>query len=609
MEKLDGDRRGVIAVLLLAAVLSACLPAFWGCGAGTGTAVQVLDKTGRDVFPKIREIIYPTLGYPQLVPAGDEFTLEFDLSLNDPEAPMPIRVEDWRARAASSNGYVPYEADLEIVGAETGKSERWPEGSGRGVRDVYAVTVRVPGDVPPDLYDLEVRVKADGREVADAQPNCLAVIEGFKEDYRFVQLTDIHVFDIEYPTSCMHDREPGNAVYLSKAVEQINLMHPDFVVFTGDLIYGQKYMPEDWPPDDEHSGATQYEYEYLWAYEAISELDVPCFFVMGNHDGYYDTVKDGFEWWTESFGPLFYSFDYGGHHFTAANTMDWSRDMRLLEKGRFYGYAQVLQPVKWMGQVREGGDPFGAEQAPPPEEYGGQLGWIRDDLAANRDAGLRFVLAHHDPAQLASWDDADYGGYRIGGRGEGRLAMQRLCSDYRVAMLLSGHEHHDLVTTMPWSDGQGATIYANTTCLEPKCGTGTEYSGYRLVEVAGDRISSYEYAQPGWSMPLYAGTVPGTENDRDVLSDPALAVELSNGGDWSAGLDEVAVTVTNGLDKDLTGARLELFMPAGGVSSYKVEGAARVVNIAPPGSPHHVIVHAYLDLPAGSRSVFKVSPI
>jgi 3',5'-cyclic AMP phosphodiesterase CpdA len=582
---------------------------FPGCGGKEEAAPAVPDKTSQEVFPKIEEIIYPTLGYPQIVPAGEEFTLEFDFTADNPNAAQPGGVDKWHVGVTSSNGYVPYAADLEVTGVEQGASRHWPEGSGREVYDVYLVTTRVPEDIPPDLYDLEVRVEADGREVVDSQPNSLSVNTGFKPDYRFIQVSDIHVFDVEFPGSCMRDREPQNAVYLNKAVEQINLIHPDFVVFTGDLIFGQKYMPDDWPPDDARMGETEYEYEYLWAYEAMSELDVPCFMVMGNHDGYNDTAKDGYEWWTESFGPLYYSFDYGNHHYTMIDAMDWSRDDRTLEKGPFYSWVQVLQPVKWQGQARSGGDKFGDAQAPPPEAYGGQLAWIRDDLAAHQDVGMRIACCHHDPAQVKCWDDADYAGYRLGGKGEGRLALQRLCADYRVSMLLSGHEHNDLITEMAWTDGQGSTIYANTTALEPRCGRSVGYPGYRMVEISGDRIISYNYQEPKWSYPYYKGIVPGQENDLDPLYEPAITYTFSNGGDWSGRQDAVTCAITNNLNKDFKGARLEFYMPAReDIPFYRVSGSTEREVIQMPEQPDWVIINICFDLPALSEKEIRVGP-
>jgi 3',5'-cyclic AMP phosphodiesterase CpdA len=604
---ISGARDGKAFYLFLAVGL-VVLTAVLMMGAGTKPTPVPPDG---NIHSKITNIIYPTLGYPQLVTAGGEFTLEFDFTADDLAAAQPESVDGWRVEIASSNGYVPYEADLEVTGVELGTSRRWPEGSGREVYEVYRVTAGVPSNIPPDLYDIEVWVTADGKEVVDSQPNSVSVKGGFREDYRVIQVSDIHVFDINFPFSCNRDRELCDAVYLRKVVEQINLIHPDFVVFTGDLIFGQRYLPEDWPPDNMHSGETEYEYEDLWAYQALSQLDVPCYMVMGNHDGYNDTDRDGCDWWTDSFGPLYYSFDYGDDHYTMIDTMDWSREDRTLEKPFYYGVMSVLQPRKWQGQVRSGGDKFGDISAPSPETYGGQLAWIRDDLAANLDAGTRVTCCHHDPAQIKCWEDADYIGYMIGGKGEGRLALQRLFADYHVSLTLSGHEHHDLITRMPWSGGQGSTIYANTTCIEPMGGTRVEYSGYRMVEVSNDQIAAYNYQEPLWSYPCYKGIIAGWENDLDPLFDPAISISFSNGGDWSGGVVDVTCSLNNSLSKDFQGARLEFYMPSlDNRSAYQATGTGNfdAVQVPVPGDPDRVIVYVYLDLPALSGKEIRISP-
>ena len=592
--------------LLMAALL---LP---GCGGDEEAVVE--DKTSEEVYPKIQEIIYPVPGYPDIVPAGEEFTMEVDFTLDDPAAAQPGSVEEWQVSIATSNAYVPYKADLEVTGAEMGTSRRWLEDSGREVYDVYLVDVKVPEDAPPDLYDLEISVKADGEKVVDTQPNALSVVDEIKDDYKFVQVTDIHVYDVDAVDACMNDREFHDAVYLSKAIEQINLIDPDFVVFTGDLVYAQMYLPGKWPPDPEEEGeperrgTSEYDYENQWAYQAMSELDVPCFYVIGNHDGYWDTQRDGYEWWTNMFSPLRYTFDYGDDHFTMLNTMDWSQDNRELTKGPSYAFAPILEPVKWLGQVESGGDEFG-QPAPPTDQYGDQLAWIRDDLAANQDARFRLAFCHHDPAQLISWENADFSGYRIGGNGEGMMAMQALCAEYNVDMIMSGHEHHDLITVMPWSNGQGSTIYANTTTLEPVCGVTEEYPGYRIVEISGDAISSYSYKEPKWSYPYYDGIVVGQENDLDAISfDPAIDIELSNGGDWSLAQGDVICTVINKLEDDFVDCRLKFYMPSPGEGAgYDVSGAADSETVALPDQPDWVIVYVCFDLPAMGEVEIEVN--
>ncbi len=315
------------------------------------------------VVPRITKLIYPTFGFPQLSKTGSNFTLEFDFRQDNPSIPLPSDVDNWEVSISGSNDYTPFTADLPILSVDFGMSQRWPQGSGRSVYEVYKVTVEIPSEIPPDLYDLEVKVEADDLEVVDRQPHCLSVVNDWNPNYRIVQMTDIHVYDITYGNplveySSLHDRALHDAKYLKKAISVVNFLNPDILVITGDSIFGQRYLPSQWPPNDgqPRGGSSEYEYEYSFLYEELQALKVPVFMVMGNHDGYYDTVDDGYDWWTKTFGPLFYSFDYGNHHYTAINTMDWPQEMRKLEQPWYSNLAGVLAPGAWQGQVRSGGD-------------------------------------------------------------------------------------------------------------------------------------------------------------------------------------------------------------------------------------------------------------
>ena len=69
------------------------------------------------------------------------------------------------------------------------------------------------------------------------------------------------------------DRTGGHrARVFSQAVEQINLMQPEFVVSVGDLIEGGKKKPEQ----------LQAEWQEFDGY--VKKLTMPFFYVPGNHD-------------------------------------------------------------------------------------------------------------------------------------------------------------------------------------------------------------------------------------------------------------------------------------------------------------------------------------
>jgi 3',5'-cyclic AMP phosphodiesterase CpdA len=93
----------------------------------------------------------------------------------------------------------------------------------------------------------------------------------------------------------------------SRAVEQINLMQPEFVLSVGDLIEGYK----------KNEGAVTDEWKEFQGF--VSKLQMPFFYVPGNHDvstPYLDKQ------WKEKFGRSYYHFIYRDVLFLILNTDD-----------------------------------------------------------------------------------------------------------------------------------------------------------------------------------------------------------------------------------------------------------------------------------------------
>ena len=93
----------------------------------------------------------------------------------------------------------------------------------------------------------------------------------------------------------------------SKAVEQINLLQPEFVLSVGDLIEGysvdREKVLEQWR-----------EFQSF-----TSKLQMPFFYVPGNHDV---TNADMERIWEEKFGRRYYHFVYKGVLFLVLNSDD-----------------------------------------------------------------------------------------------------------------------------------------------------------------------------------------------------------------------------------------------------------------------------------------------
>ncbi len=581
---------------------------------------------------RIKQVIYPTLGYPAIIRCGERLTLEFDPRNQDWSKALP-QITGFQVSVTTTNKAYTATRVLPVKDFTVGFSAHWPEYS-RDVQPrarVYLVTVEVPKTVPLHLYDLTVTgTRQDGAMLTDSQPHALQVVNEYKTDYTFAQMTDIHVWGPEaaYPGSNTNERnyrqesysetEGYGATYYHKSIQQMNRAKPDFIVYTGDYDFGltwqykQNYADfsayKDSPWNDKY-----YEtwFELDWFYTETLKLDVPVFMVPGNHDGWtrYDQLnisleEDYLASWRHLFGPRYFSFDYGpDYHFTAIDSMDWTSAQRSLH----WAIPDVLLgPHKWQGQVTGGGDPFEAgwtqerENAIDEDDFTGQLLWVKQDLEAHASAKMRTMLLHHDPWKLdgsgSMWEDMavipDL--VAFGGKGTGRLALIKLARENKVAIVLSGHDHSDCYGSIGWTAGGGEVKFANTTSSQSPDGDPQnrwEYPGYRVIRVRDGEVENCYYllandekgAPLRYSWPFYAETNVGGPTNLHDLQKPAIETAWDH---QPGSAESVDCTITNhltgyeikpggGWSGDLDGAFMEFPMPyLSGGHYYEVTNGA-----------------------------------
>ena len=102
--------------------------------------------------------------------------------------------------------------------------------------------------------------------------------------------------------------------------------------------------------------------EFEWMYDALAELDVPWFTVIGNHDA----VSHGPEIYSEMYGPYDYSFTYGQTKFIMfnSNTLEF-------------------------------------DGAAPNRE------WLLDEVGNRGDASGVIFVTHHDPSIPVDYEGGD----------------------------------------------------------------------------------------------------------------------------------------------------------------------------------------------------------
>jgi 3',5'-cyclic AMP phosphodiesterase CpdA len=182
-----------------------------------------------------------------------------------------------------------------------------------------------------------------------------------KKNFTFAYISDAHIQQIS-GTKFVRNWDRG----LIRAVAETNLLEPkpDFVMFGGDLAQLGKKEELD-------HGA-----------EMLAKLyydELHC--VMGEHDYYLDLG----EYWSELYGPHYYSWDHKGVHFIVLNSIltydDWTFNRWPSDMQRM---------VEMAGLDNPNGSPFMVGEK--------QLAWLKADLEkVSRDTPV--VVFSHSPIQ------------------------------------------------------------------------------------------------------------------------------------------------------------------------------------------------------------------
>ncbi|WP_409250635.1 metallophosphoesterase family protein [Bacillus sp. SCS-153A] len=504
---------------------------------GIGDSTHFTDAVPNIVIdPKVNDIIYPLFGNPAIEKKGETLTVKIDSQGKE--------AAGWGVKLKATNHSAFTETyNLPVHSVAIGESY-WKDS-----KKIYDVTVEIPESIPEELYNLEVTYTAAGQRKSDLQPHAVKVVEEYKKDFEFLHLTDTHVGsprnlgnqdDVSTidpgrlkEAGMWAAREEDRWVYLQKAIKEVNLTNPDFVVVTGDLMYGQMNPQE-------------YIYEYEETYRMLQKLDVPVYLVPGNHDYYAQdaTLADGAKYWEQYFGPQYFSFDYGPYaHFIGYNSYDWHKFDRS-------GHGTVSVPT-WGGQIREK-----------------QLEWVKKDLENNSKTakGNQVVglFSHHnpiwrdrdiwpsdDPEVQSYWKQYDQQhnpqnldtlllGEKLGiqydqqWHGENAHELIDIMKQNDVDISLHGHTHIDNVTK------QDGILYTTTTSLEL---SGKPWSGFRPLQVENGEITDYNYEEPGISIPIY-------ENGNTEAGVMSLDAQYKHPNDGHA--SEQTVKLYNRLKEDMT---------------------------------------------------------
>lgn len=206
----------------------------------------------------------PLINIPAIAVPGDSIFIEYDL----PESESLIFINlDYRGR----------ETELGFRALETP--------SEHGYRQILAY---IPEKVLYGLYDIQVYGSAPGS--IDISENSLYVIPDYKEEYTFIHISDTHLPSHKFWGDDGIESDLTEMEDFLEVIEDINLINPEFVLHTGDLINDGELEALGIPA-------------ISLARDILESFEVPVFLVPGNHDlgGWDDTpASDGTarrSWW------------------------------------------------------------------------------------------------------------------------------------------------------------------------------------------------------------------------------------------------------------------------------------------------------------------------
>lgn len=221
-------------------------------------------------------------------------------------------------------------------------------------------------------------------------------------------------------------------------VEGLNRLDPEFVIICGDLIHAAN-DPKEWLSPEKMAHHEKLATDYL---RVAAELNIPLYNVAGNHDVSIQPTPQTIEWYTEKFGPPWYSFEH-------KNSLFVILESNLIKDGA--------------------GAPSIAER---------QWQWFKNTVESSSERKFchKTVYMHH-PLCLKQVDEQD--GYFNLPRKQ-RKALLGLLHQHGFDAVFCGHYHRNAYVR----DGD-LELITTASCCAP---LGKDPRGLRIVKVFRDRL-------------------------------------------------------------------------------------------------------------------------
>jgi serine/threonine-protein phosphatase CPPED1 len=199
-----------------------------------------------------------------------------------------------------------------------------------------------------------------------------------REPFTFVQISDTQLGYGGYA----HDVD-----LFRKAVEQINALKPDFVVFCGDFV-----------EDFDQQSVTDFN-------KIRSGLIAPSYLTPGNHELYYQPTQATLSRYRKIFGKDYFSFTHKGYTFVFADSQLWKSPLK--------GETEKLDA------------------------------WFEETLRAAKEAKSPVFVVQHIPIFLKQPNEPEDPDYNLSPAR--RRELLALMADSGVVAVLGGHTHKAVI--------------------------------------------------------------------------------------------------------------------------------------------------------------------
>ncbi|MDR3260246.1 MAG: metallophosphoesterase [Tannerella sp.] len=401
------------------------------------------------------------------------------------------------------------------------------------------IVARIPSNTPEELYDLVVICK---QEISISK-KAVKVVKKFREKHRFIHISDPHI-----SRQWVGTPENGYAKeleLLDRFIEVANIISPDFIIVTGDLIHDYTLINADslgWggrsikAAGQSPSVEEKYKnyFEGAGGFSGILGFNAPVFSTTGNHDFYGIAVND-----------------------YPAKSLQWNRLLGKRVYGFSYGDTRIIASDDFLG------DPV--LDIPADSPMSGLQGEVLETFLTCEGPGKLRIWAKHNPQQIDT----------------------TFVDKHKINLVIDGHSHDPALSYI--GKNNVLNIRPGAVCRSGEIKDWKMKLGFfRIFTINGD---TFEYSQPT------RFCINPTAAYNDLQLNLTLHYKHENKGLYK----ENEALLNNLFDIDLPDCRIRFVMPKG---KYKVSKGSIYQVIE---NEKYSVLDVLVDLKAKSFQTIKVS--